>query len=169
MLTFKAIIQKYNSKGEKTGWTHVNIPLDVLNKLKRKDKKEFRVKGFMDDVAFSRLAAYPVGEGNFIIAINADLRKKLSKKEGAMVSVSLEIDASEPLQSKELMDCLNDDPMALSQFNSILPSHQNYFHRYVYSAKGADTKANRIASVINAMHKKINYGEMIRGLNKNNQ
>ena len=86
-----------------------------------------------------------------------------------MVNVSLEIDTSEPLQSKELMDCLNDDALALKQFNSLLPSHQNYFHRYVYTAKGADTRAGRIVSIINAMHKKMNYGEMIRGLNKKNQ
>jgi hypothetical protein len=169
MHTFKTIIQKFSSKGEKTGWTYVDIPLDILKTLKRKDKKEFRVKGVMDDVAFNRLATYPVGEGNFIIAINADLRKKLGKKEGAMVNVSLEIDTSEPLQSKELMDCLNDDALALKQFNSLLPSHQNYFHRYVYTAKGADTRAGRIVSIINAMHKKMNYGEMIRGLHKKNQ
>jgi hypothetical protein len=29
----------------------------------------------MDNVAFERLAVYPIGDGNFIIAIYADLRK----------------------------------------------------------------------------------------------
>ena len=164
MHSFKSIIQKFANKGEKTGWTYVDVPLDVLTKLKRKDKKEFRIKGVIDDVAFERLATYPIGDGNFIIAINAELRKKLGKKEGAMVSVKLELDKSEALKSQELIDCLNEDAVAKKQFDALLPSHQNYYHRYVYTAKGADTKAGRIINIINAMYNKQNFGEMIRSL-----
>lgn len=166
MHSFKSIIQKFANKGEKTGWTYVDIPQDIILKLKLKNKKEFRVKGVMDDVVFERLAVYPIGDGNFIIAINAELRKKLGKKEGAMVSVKFELDTSEALKSQELLDCLNDDKIALKQFNSLLLSHQNYFHRYIYTAKGAATKAGRIVNTINAMHKKMNFGEMIRSLKK---
>jgi hypothetical protein len=166
MHSFKSIIQKFATKGEKTGWTYVDIPQDIILKLKLKNKKEFRIKGAMDDVKFERLACYPIGEGNFIIAINAELRKKLGKKEGAVLSVKFELDNSEALKSQELLDCLNDDKIALKQFNSLLLSHQNYFHRYIYTAKGADTKAGRIVNTINAMHKKMNFGEMIRSLKK---
>ena len=77
----------------------------------------------MDDVAFERLAVYPIGDGNFIIAINAELRKKLGKKEGAMLSVKFELDKSEALHSQELLDCLKDDKTALKQFNSLLLPH----------------------------------------------
>lgn len=164
MFPFKSIIQKFANKGEKTGWTYIDISQDIILKLKLKNKKEFRIKGVMDDVAFERLAVYPIGDGNFIIAINADLRKKLGKKEGAMLSVKFELDKSEALQSQELLDCLADDKIALKQFNSLLLSHQNYFHRYIYTAKGADTKAGRIVNTINAMHQKLNFSEMIRSL-----
>lgn len=166
MHSFKTTIQKFASKGDKTGWTYIDIPQDIILKLKLKNKKEFRIKGVMDDVVFERLAVYPIGEGNFIIAINAELRKKLGKKEGAMLSVKFELDKSEALQSQELLDCLKDDKIALKQFNSLLLSHQNYFHRYIYTAKGADTKAGRIVNTINAMHQKMNFGEMIRSLKK---
>ncbi len=166
MHSFKAIIQKYSSKGEKTGWTYVDVPADILTKLKRPDKKEFRVKGVIDDVKFDRMATYPVGEGNFIIAINAELRKKLGKKEGATVSLKIELDKSAALQSEELIEALNEDKIAKKQFDSLLLSHRNYFHRYVYTAKGIDTKAGRIVNVINAMYKKQNFGEMLRGLKK---
>ncbi len=169
MHSFKSIILKFADKGEKTGWTYVDVPSDIITKLKLKTKKEFRIKGLMDDVKFERLATYPVGNGNFIIAINGELRKKLGKKEGAMVIVKFELDTSEPLQSKELLECLNEDPIALKQFNSQPLSHRNYFHRYIYTAKGAATKAGRIVNVINAMYKKQNFGEMIRSLQKKNQ
>jgi hypothetical protein len=166
MHSFKSIIQKFSSKGEKTGWTYVDIPPDIIPKLKLKTKKEFRIKGLMDDVKFERMATYPIGEGNFIIAINGELRKKLGKKEGAMVSVKFELDKAEALQSPELIECLDQDPRALTQFNSLLLSQRNYFHRYVYSAKGQATKAGRIVNIINAMYKKQDFGEMIRSLKK---
>ena len=142
------------------------MPADILIKLKRPDKKEFRVKGVIDDVKFDRMATYPVGEGNFIIAINAELRKKLGKKEGATVSLKIELDKSAALQSEELIEALNEDKIAKKQFDSLLLSHRNYFHRYVYTAKGIDTKAGRILNIINAMYKKQNFGEMLRGLKK---
>lgn len=166
MHTFKSIILKFANKGEKTGWTYVDIPPDIIPKLKLKTRKEFRIKGLMDDVKFERLATYPIGDGNFIIAINAELRKKLGKKEGAMISVKFELDKSGALQSHELMDCLNEDPEALQQFNSFTPSHKNYFHNYVLTAKGMDTRAGRIVNIMNAMYKKQDFGEMIRSLRK---
>jgi len=40
MYSFKSIILKFASKGEKTGWTYVEIPGDIILKLKLKNKKE---------------------------------------------------------------------------------------------------------------------------------
>ena len=164
MFSFKTTIQKYASKGSQTGWTFVDMPMDVVLKLKLKNRREFRIKGTMDDVVFERLACLPVKEGHFIIVINAELRKKLGKKEGAVLSIKFELDKREALKSKELLDCLAEEPEALEHFKSLTPSHQNYFHKYVLSAKGTDTRAGRIVSTITAMYKKMNYGEMIRSL-----
>lgn len=161
---FKATLLKFKSYGDKTGWTYVEIPKDILAKLKRKDKKAFRIKGSIDDVAFEKMSTYAVGDGQLIIAIKAGLRKKLGKNEGAMVNVKFEPDESGGVISKELLDCLDEDSAALKQFQSMPKSHQNYFHAYIEGARGADTKAGRIINTINAMHKKQNFGEMIRGL-----
>jgi len=166
MPSFKSIIQKFANKGEKTGWTYIDIPKDIILKLKLKNKIGFRIKGVMDDVKFIRLSTYPIGGGDYIIAINGELRKKLGKKEGAMVSIKFELDENSPPESKELLACLKEDPIALKQFNSLLRSHQNYHHHYITSAKGAETKAGRIVNVINALYKKQNFGEMIRSLKK---
>ena len=168
MPAFKSTIQKFASKGEKTGWTYVDIPFDILKKLKLKNKQSFRIKGVVDDVKFEKLAVYPVGEGNYIIAINGALRKKLGKKEGAMISIKFELDQAEAIRSPELIACLAEDKMAGKQFATLLLSHQNYFHRYVCDAKTAPTKAGRIVNVINAMHQKQDFGQMVRAL-KNKQ
>jgi hypothetical protein len=168
MHVFTATVRKFASKGEKTGWTYVDIPPDLLKKLKLTDKKSFRIKGSIDDVKIEKLSTYPIGEGQFIIALNTQLKKQLGKKEGAIVSVRFDVDNRKAPKSKELFDALNEEPEAMSQFNSLLLSHQNYFHRYVFSAKGADTKAGRIVHVINAMYRKQDFGQMIRSLKKNN-
>lgn len=164
MHSFTAIIQRFSSKGEKTGWTYVDIPPDILSKLKLSSKKEFRVKGFMDDIAIVQLAAYPIGEGNYIIAINAELRKKLGKKQGAMLKLKIKLDESERAKSKDLEACLQEDTSASTFFESLNRSHQNYFHTYVLTAKTLPTKTARLVNIINAMHRKQNFGEMIRGL-----
>jgi hypothetical protein len=166
MPAFKATILKYSSNAEKTGWTYVDIPPDIISKLKLKDKKGFRIKGVIDDVKFEKLSTYPVGEGNFIMAINGDMKKKLGKKEGAMVSIKFERDESPALQSRELLSALKEEKEANVTFKGLVPSHQNYFHRYVATAKTSPTKAERIVNVINAMYRKQNFGEMIRGLKK---
>lgn len=166
MHSFKSTIYRYSSKGEKTGWFFVEIPLDIVSELKLKARKGFRIKGLIDDIKFEKLSTYPTGEGGYIIAINADLRKKLGKKEGAMVSIQFDLDASAPLQSKELLECLKEEKTAEKTFNSLLLSHRNYYHRYVLTAKTDKTRAGRIVNVINAMLKKQDFGEMIRSLKK---
>lgn len=168
MYSFKAVIQKFDSKGEKTGWHYVDVPSDIITKLKLKNKKEFRIKGHVDDVSFEKMTCFPVGEGNFIIVLKAAIRKKLGKNEGAQVSIKFEKDNSGVLKSQDFLDALQEEPLALEQFNSLTMSHQNYFHNHINSAKGIDTRAGRIVHSINAMLKKQNFGEMIRSLQKKN-
>jgi hypothetical protein len=164
MPQFSAKIHKYSSKGEKTSWTFVDMPIDVLSKLKLKNRREFRIKGSIDDVKIQRLACYPIKNGTYIIALNAELRKKLQKKDGDTVSIKFTIDTSGALKSKELLVCLKEESEAQKQFDSLSIANQNYFHHYINSAKTSATKTKRIVEVIDAMYKKLNYGEMIRGL-----
>src|SRR5688572_10316119 len=119
MFSFKTIIQKFASKGAQSGWTYVDMPMDVILKLKLKNRREFRIKGTMDDVKFERLVCFPAKEGHFIIVLNADLRKKLGKKEGAMLSIKFDLDKREPLKSKELLDCLAEEPEAYKYFKTL--------------------------------------------------
>ncbi len=168
MLHFTAVIQRSAKKGEKNGWTYVDVPADVITALKLTNRKEFRIKGLMDDVRFERLACYPVGEGQFIIAINATLRKQLGKKAGAQIQVQLTKDKREAAKSDDLLACLEEEPAAWQQFATLTKAHQNYFHNYINSAKGADTRAGRIVNTIQAMLKKQDFGTMIRSHQKKN-
>jgi len=148
--------------GEKSGWTFIAIPDEIPEQLKPGHKKEFKVKGSLDTYAFKQMPLYPVGGGKFIMALNADVRKAIAKRQGATVEVKMAVDNSAFQINKDFMDCLNDEPAALQHFNSLAGSHQRYFSKWIDSAKTEPTKAKRIAMAVTALARKMGYPEMIR-------
>lgn len=148
--------------GEKTGWSYIKIPAALAHQLKPDNKRSFRVKGRLDDHAISGVALLPMGEGDFIMALKADVRKALRKQKGDSLTVQLEIDNKKIEPPEDLLDCLADEPKAIEFFKSLPKSHQNYFGNWIKSAKTDGTRAKRIARVVDAMLKKWDYGQMIR-------
>src|SRR5688500_7949439 len=89
MIRFTTTILQFGEMGEKTGWTYINIPSELSEKLKPGNKKSFRVKGKLDDYAIRGVALIPMGGGDFIMALNAEIRKGIKKRKGARLQVSL--------------------------------------------------------------------------------
>jgi hypothetical protein len=167
MVTFTAIILKFGEMGEKTGWTYINIPVDIAQQLKPDNRKSFRVRGTLDSFAIAGVATMPMGNGDFILTLNATMRRGVRKREGAMLQVSLEEDLDFKLiVPEDLYDCLSDEPEALEFFNSMLESHRRYFVNWLNSAKTIDTRAKRIGMICHAMSNRMNYPEMIRAAKK---
>lgn len=166
MIEFTATIKRFNKQGEKTGWTYIEIPAAIAQKLNPANKKGFRVKGQLDDYKFSMVALLPMGGGDFIMALNAAMRKGIKKQKGASLRVKMEPDKNEIKPPAELMECLEDEPEALAYFNSLNKGHQNYFTNWINSAKTDPTRAKRIAATINALSRQWNFGQMIRALKK---
>jgi uncharacterized protein YdeI (YjbR/CyaY-like superfamily) len=90
------------------------------------------------------------------------MRKGIKKEEGAMVSLNLEEDTDELPQSEELMICLEDEPKALEAFLKMPKSHQNYYTKWIESAKTIETKTKRITMTVNGLAMGMDYGEMMR-------
>lgn len=166
MVQFTATIKKFDKQGEKTGWTYIEVPAAVAEKLNPDNKKGFRVKGKLDDYSFSMVALLPMGGGDFIMPLNAAMRKGIKKQKGATVQVRMEVDTNEIKPPNELMECLQDEPEALAYFNSLTKGHQNYFTNWINSAKTDATKAKRIAATLDALGKHWDFGQMIRALKK---
>lgn len=162
MTTFTAVLKKFEKKGEKTGWTYIEIPEDISETLKPSNKKSFRVKGMLDAYRFEGAALIPMGGGLFILAINQTMRKGIHKTIGNTLKVSLDVDTKEKMLSKDFISCLEDDPHALSFFNTLLKSHQRYFSNWIESAKTEGTKAKRIVQAVEALSMKLCYNEMMR-------
>ena len=148
--------------GEKTGWTYIIIPAAVAKKLNPGVKRSYRVKGKVDDYAIIQSALIPMGGGDFILGINAAIRKGIGKQKGATVQVQLDMDNDPILVPPELLECLADEPAALKYFNSLPLSHRNYFTKWIGSAKTDVTKTKRIALVVKTMIRKMDFGAMLR-------
>lgn len=164
MIKFTAVLKKFAEQGEKTGWTFIEVPLAIANKIKPNTKKSYRVKGFLDSYPIEQVALVPMGEGDFIIAVNATMRKGIGKRQGASVKVQLEEDTVGYILNADFMACMEDEPKAMAFFKTLAPGHQRYFSKWIDSAKTEETRAKRIAQTINAMLKSMGYPEMIRAL-----
>ena len=166
-IQFTATIKRFQQHGEKTGWTYIEIPAVLAEKLMPGNKKGFRVKGYLDDYAFSGISLLPMGGGDFILTLNGTVRKKIRKTKGDKVNVKMEVDPKPLLPSSELMECLQDEPEALTRFKSLPRSHQNYFTNWINSAKTEPTKAKRIAASLNALANGFGFVEAYCSLKKN--
>ncbi len=161
-LMFEAMLKKFDSKGEKTGWTYIDIPTKVSNSLGAGIKKSFRVKGCLDEFAIQGVALIPMGDALFILAVNASMRKGIRKKAGDRVRVRLSLDNSERRVNALLLACLVDDEPAMSNFSKLPQSHQMYYSKWIEEAKTEATQIKRIAMTLRAMALHMDFGAMLR-------
>lgn len=162
MVKFTTVILRFDKKGEKTGWTYISIPASVASEIKPGNKRSFRVKGKLDNYVFSKTALLPMGEGEFILPLNAVFRKAIGKRKGDSLRVQMEEDKSDFVFNADLLACLEDEPAAIEFFKTLTGSHQRYFSKWIDSAKSDDTKAKRIAMAVNALARRKGYAEMLR-------
>jgi Asp-tRNA(Asn)/Glu-tRNA(Gln) amidotransferase B subunit len=166
MVEFTTVIQRFGKQGEKTGWTYIVIPADIAQKLKPGNKRGFRSKGKLDTYSFSGKSLLPMGKGEFILTIDSKIRKAIGKRHGEILKVQIEFDNSQYQLNKTFIECLNEAPQTLQFFKTLTRSHQNYFSKWIESAKTEETKAKRIAQALNAFDRMHGFAEMLRALKK---
>ncbi|WP_134087883.1 YdeI/OmpD-associated family protein [Olivibacter sp. XZL3] len=163
MLSFQAQILKFDSNGEKSGWSYIEISRELAQQLKAGYRRSFRVRGKIDQESVVGLALTPMGEGHFILALKASLRKKIGKEEGDVVQLELEEDIDFKIEiPTDLESCLCEDETWINQFLSLAKSHQHYFIKWINEAKTEITRTKRIALTVEAMEKQLDFGAMIR-------
>lgn len=167
MILYTAIINKFKEKGEKTGWSYVDIPRHIAQELKPNCKISFRVKGEIDGVAVNGIALVPMGEGDFILPLNQTLRNNLKKEKGAMLTLKLEEDKDFKIEMPDdLFECLSEQNHLLENFLKHSKSHQNYFIKWINEAKTDVTRVRRLTQTVGAMDLNMDFGEMIRANRK---
>lgn len=142
------VLERIPGKG---GWTYARIP-EVL----KDGKKAFglvKVKGSIDGYAFKQYHLMPMGNGCLFLPVKAEIRKKIKKQQGDKVHIVLYAD-NDPLEiPEELLDCLSDEPAALTFFNTLNDSEKKYYIQWIYAAKREETRVERIAKSIVRLQK----------------
>jgi len=167
MIQFTTTILQFDKKGEKTGWSYIEISKTQAHKINPGCKVSFRAKGKLDNYVFERVALMPMGDGSFIMPINGKIRKAIQKHPGSTLRVIMQADKRELKLSQDLMECLSEEPEALEFFRSLPRYHQNYISNWIESAKTTQTKTKRIVIAINAISKKQGFKEMMRAYKNN--
>jgi hypothetical protein len=162
MVHFTTTIKKFDKQGEKTGWTYIQVLAKEAELLNPGVKTSYRVTGKLDDFAIAKVAILPTGDGSFILPLNAAIRKNIRKGKGDTLQVQLELDKEPLALDPDFLECLQDDPEALHFFQSLAKGHQNYFSKWIESAKTSPTKAKRIAMAVTALSKGMGFPEMLR-------
>ncbi|HEY4107829.1 YdeI/OmpD-associated family protein [Puia sp.] len=163
MIRFKTKILQFKERmGEKTGWSYIKVPAKLAQQLKPDNKKSFRVKGMLDDHPIGGMALIPMGEGDFILALKASIRKAIRKQAGDTLEVQFEVDKKEIVPPKELLECLSDEPGAQKVFRALPKSHQNWYGNWVKGAKTEGTRTRRIAHIVDALLKGMDFTQMMR-------
>lgn len=168
-VSFTCIIRRFDRQGEKTGWTYIEIPAELAQQMKPGNKLGFRVKGYLDKHTIKGVSLLPMGGGDFIMPLNAGMRKAIGKKLGAMLQVQLQEDTAPFAFNKDFIACLDDEPRARKFFDTLSGSHQRYFSKWIDDAKTEPTRIKRIAQAVNALAAGMGYPEMIRAQVKENR
>jgi hypothetical protein len=166
MTKFATVIKKFDKQGEKTGWTYIEISASEAKKINPGVKTSYRVKGKLDDFAFQKLALIPMGEGSFILPLNAKIRKAIAKRMGDKLRVEMDLDVRQIEPSADFIKCLKQDPEAHEFFKSLSGSHQRYFSKWIDDAKTTATKTKRIVMALTAFSKRQGFQEMMRANRK---
>lgn len=161
MIQWEAIIEKFDARGEKTGWRYVRIPADVAGQLNAGVRKSFRVSGSIDGLKLEKAALIPMGDGDFILPVNAGMRKALRKQAGARVALKLSHDAGKLPLHGDFVACLADDDTARNFFQSLPVGHQQYFNKWISSAKTQATRDKRIAQALQSLAAGRGFAEMV--------
>lgn len=168
MITFSTKILKFAKNGEKTGWSYIIITGGQAEKLNPGCKKSFRIRGLLDHHKIQRAALLPMGDGDFILPMNSSIRKGTGKNVGDTVKVQVELDERSIPLSADFIACLKDDARAYDFFKTLPRGHQNYFSKWIDSAKTISTKTKRITMAVIALASAQGFGEMIRANKKTN-
>jgi Domain of unknown function (DUF1905)/Bacteriocin-protection, YdeI or OmpD-Associated len=168
MVAFPAKIQRFKKNGEKTGWSYIVISRKFAEQMNPGVKVSFRIKGLIDQHPISKTAILPMGEGTFILPLAGPIRKAIGKGEGDTVKVQFDLDERAFTPSSTFIKCLKDEPRALDFFKTLPKSHQNYFSKWIESAKTTGTKTKRITMAVIALGSGQGFNEMMRANKKSN-
>lgn len=139
-------LEKFPGKG---GWTYITI--NEIKVVKRKYFGGLKVRGYIDDYALIDHNLFPMGKGVLMMAVKAEIRKKIGKQEGDWVTLILYNDEPADNTNEEFLACLKDDPGAEKTFNKATKTQQKEIIDWISASKNEEMKVDRIAKTLDML------------------
>jgi hypothetical protein len=149
-------IKKMDMKG---GWSYVLLP--PVHTKSGLPFGWYIVKGKIDSYEIQQYKLWPTADNHLFLPIKAAIRKSIRKQEGDTVEVILFEDRSEIVIPEEFILCLQESKAAWQNFELMSDTSKKQYVDYVYSAKSADAKANRIVRTIEKLELGLKYHQKI--------
>jgi hypothetical protein len=134
-------LRKFPGKG---GWTYV-----VISEISADKRSKFgwvKVKGSIDSFKLKDYKLMPMGNGKLFLPVRAEIRKAIKKGDGDSVRVILFFDKSRYIIPTEIWECFQLEPEHIYKvFEKFTDSQQKSYIDWIYAAKRNETRANRIA------------------------
>ena len=134
-------------------WLVIFAPFDV--KAAFGEKSRIDVCGTIDGVPYQR-TLLPDGQGRHFIVTNTAIRKKLKKKAGDKVLVTMQPD--ETYAVVVLPDYFEEElenfPVAKAYYEKSAPSFKRWVVQFLTEPKSPDVKANRVIKMIEILEER---------------
>lgn len=143
------LLEKFPGKG---GWTYVALP-----EISPDSKAPFgwvTVNGTIDGFELKKHKLLAMGNNQLFLPVKAEIRKKIRKQAGDFARVTLYLDRSLLEIPEEIILCLqNESQEVYAHFIHLKEGAQKQYLDWIYAAKKEETKAERIASMIDRLQK----------------
>ena len=148
--SFNAQITTFNASAI---WQVVYVPFDPVAVFGKKGRID--VCGTIDGLPYQR-TLLPDGQGRHFIVTNAVMRKKIRKKVGDTVIVTMEPDATYAIVilPDYFEEELENYPLAKAYYEKSAPSFKRWVVQFLTEPKNMDTKANRVITMIGILEQR---------------
>ena len=128
-------------------WTFAPVPVDVSGRAQLKAR--MRVKGEINGVPY-RSSLMPAGGGELFVVVPKQLRDKIGKESGDVVTMTLQLDNAPPILNvpTDLARALARNSKAQMWFGKIAPSHRKAYVQWIEQAKKRETRQIRIKRAV---------------------
>ena len=149
------LLEKFPGKG---GWTFARIPEFPMSSSAPFGWRT--VKGSIDGYPLKHYKLMPMGDGQLFLPVKAAIQKAIGKQAGDQVHVILMEDTAPLAVPEEIQSCFDyEAPEARATFQGFTDGERKAYLDWIYAAKTEETKARRIASMMERLLKGLRLSD----------
>ncbi len=143
---------KILAQGPSGAWSLMHIPFNLEKEWG--SRARVSVRGKMNGFAF-RTSIFPDGKGGHTMMVNKAMMQGAKAGQGETVRMELEQDTAPRVVAipSDVKKALAKNSKAKTVFNAFAPSHRKAYVEWVTQAKRAETRASRIAKMVEMVAK----------------